>query len=130
MIVSSLPIWTVDVGGSLLMIVFSFLCVYYAMELRQGDPQNIVWTYLLWVSIALAIFAISRSLGHIVKQLLIITHRQSIWEQLRPYSGAINSLAFMVVGAVTLFSSAPGPSTSPSSGIAGPCKKPIKSCST
>jgi two-component system NtrC family sensor kinase len=103
MIVSSLPIWTVDVGGSLLMIVFSFLCVYYAMELRQGDPQNIVWTYLLWVSIALAIFAISRSLGHIVKQLLIITHRQSIWEQLRPYSGAINSLAFMVVGAVTLF---------------------------
>jgi two-component system NtrC family sensor kinase len=60
------------------MIVFSFLCVYYAMELRQGDPQNIVWTYLLWVSIALAIFAISRSLGHIVKQLLIITHHQAI----------------------------------------------------
>ncbi len=103
MIVSSLPIWVVDVGGSLLMIVFSFLCVYYAIELKQRDPQNIVWTYLMWVSLALAVFAISRSVGHIVKQLLIITDHQAIWAQLRPYSGAINSFAFMVVGAVTLF---------------------------
>ena len=103
MTVSSLPIWAIDVGGALLMIVFSFLCVYYAIELKQRDPQNIVWTYLLWVSLALSVFAISRSVGHIVKQLLIITDHQEIWSQLRPYSGAINSFAFMVVGAVTLF---------------------------
>ncbi len=103
MIISSLPIWAVDVGGALLMIVFSFLCVYYATELRQRDPQNIVWTYLMWVSLALSVFAISRSVGHIAKQLLIITHHEQVWEQLRPYSGAINTFAFMVVGAVTLF---------------------------
>ena len=103
MTVSSLPIWAIDVGGALVMIVFSFLCVYYALALRQRDPQNIVWTYLLWVSLALAVFAISRSVGHIAKQLLIISEYQAVWEKLRPYSGAINSLAFMVVGAVTLF---------------------------
>lgn len=103
MTTSSLPIWAVDVGGSLAMIVLSFLCVYYAMRLRGRDPQNIIWTYLIWVSLALSVFAISRSLGHIIKQLLLISDQASFWMHLQPYSGAINSLAFMVVGAVTLF---------------------------
>lgn len=103
MTVSSLPIWAVDVGGSFVMIVLSFVCVYYAMRLRGQDPENIVWTYLMWVSLALSVFAISRSLGHIIKQLLLISGQESLWAHLQPYSGAINSLAFMVVGAVTLF---------------------------
>ena len=103
MTVSALPIWFVDVGGSLLMIILSFLCVFYALRLKGRDPQNIVWTYLMWVSLALAVFAISRSMGHIIKQVLIVSGREAIWTQLRPYSGSVNSLAFMVVGAVTLF---------------------------
>jgi two-component system NtrC family sensor kinase len=103
MTITSLPIVAVDVGGALLMIIFSFLCVTYALRLKKRDPQNIVWTYLTYVSMALAVFAVSRSMGHIIKQLLILTDRQSLWRQLQPYSGAVNSLAFMVVGAVTLF---------------------------
>jgi len=103
MTVTALPIFAVDVGGALLMIILSFLCVYYALRLKGRDPQNIVWTYLMYVSLALAVFAVSRSMGHIIKQLLILSGRQSVWLQLQPYSGAVNSLTFMVVGAVTLF---------------------------
>lgn len=103
MIFNALTIWVVDVGGSFLMIILSVICVYYAMRLKRRDPQNIVWTYLMWVSLALCVFAVSRSLGHIIKQILIIAGGGSVWMQLQPYSGAINSLAFMVVGAVTLF---------------------------
>jgi len=103
MTITSLPIVAVDVGGALLMIIFSFLCVTYALRLKKRDPQNTVWTYLTYVSFALAVFAVSRSMGHIIKQFLILTDRQLLWTQLQPYSGAVNSLAFMVVGAVTLF---------------------------
>jgi len=103
MTITSIPIFIVDVGGALLMIVISFLCVYYALQLKGRDPQNIVWTYLMWVSLALSVFAVSRSMGHIIKQLLILTGQQPLWLQLQPYSGSVNSLAFMVVGAVTLF---------------------------
>jgi two-component system, NtrC family, sensor kinase len=103
MTITFLPIWITDVGGALLMIVFSFLCVYYAVLLRRRDPQNIVWAYLLWVCIALALFAVSRSIGHIVKQLLILSGHYPLWEPIRPYSGAMNTLTFMMVGAVTLF---------------------------
>jgi two-component system, NtrC family, sensor kinase len=103
MMITSLPIFAVDVGGALLMIIFSFLCVNYAWRLKKRDPQNIVWTYLTYVSLALSVFAVSRSMGHIIKQFLILTDRQPLWLELQPYSGAVNSLAFMVVGAITLF---------------------------
>lgn len=100
---SLIPIWAVDVGGSFIMIILSGVCAYYAMRLKGQDPQNIVWTYLMWVSLALCVFAVSRSLGHIIKQILLITGGEMLWIRLQPYSGAINSLAFTVVGAVTLF---------------------------
>jgi two-component system, NtrC family, sensor kinase len=103
MTITSLPIVAVDVSGALLMIIFSFFCVHYALRLKKRDPQNIVWAYLTYVSLALAVFAISRSMGHIIKQFLILTNRHSLWMQLQPYSGSVNSLAFIVVGGVTLF---------------------------
>ena len=101
--VTLMPIWIVDVGGAVLMIVLSFFCVRYAFLLKRRDAQNIVWTYLLWVSLAMAVFAVSRSVGHIVKQMLILAQQPQIWESLRPFSGAINSLTFVAVGSVTLF---------------------------
>ena len=103
MTVTFLPIWIVDVGGALLMIVFSFLCVHIALRLRRRDPQNIVWAFMMWVSVTLALFAVSRSLGHIVKQLLIISGHAQWWSPIRPFSGAVNTLTFMMVGAATLF---------------------------
>jgi two-component system, NtrC family, sensor kinase len=103
MTTSFLPIWIVDVGGAVLMIVISIYCVRYAARLRKRDPHNIVWAYLLWVSLALSLFAFSRSVGHIAKQMLILLDQREVWEVLRPYSGSINTLTFMVVGALTLF---------------------------
>ncbi|MGD9367037.1 MAG: ATP-binding protein [Desulfobacteraceae bacterium] len=100
---SLIPIWVVDVGGSFTMIILSGVCAYYAIRLKERDPKNIVWTYLMWVSLALCVFAVSRSLGHIIKQILLISGGELVWIRLQPYSGAVNSLAFMVVGAVTLF---------------------------
>jgi PAS domain S-box-containing protein len=101
--VTFLPIWIVDVGGSVLMIVLAFVCVSYVRRLRRRDTENIVWAYMLWVCLALALFAVSRSVGHIVKQMLIISGHQAAWSLIKPYSGAINSFAFVMVGAVTLF---------------------------
>lgn len=103
MTLPSLPIWTVDLVGSILMIVFSFLCVSLVEELRQRDPNNVIWTYLFWVCIGLAGFAVSRSAGHILKQILLIGNQSQIWDIIRPFSGAVNTLTFVFVASVTLF---------------------------
>ena len=103
MIASSLPIWVVDVLGSICMIVLAFMCMRLANLLRRRDRNNIVWTYLFWVCTALAVFAVSRSAGHILKQLLIITGDAATWNRVRPYSGAVNTFTFVVVASFTLF---------------------------
>lgn len=103
MTVSYIPIWIVDVLGALCMILLSFLSIRQAHRLRRRDPRNIVWAYLLWVCYALALFAVSRSAGHILKQFLIHAGRISLWQAIQPFSGGVNTFTFIVVGAVTLF---------------------------
>ena len=103
MIVTSLPIWITDMVGSILMIVFSFLCLNLVRALKVRDPDNVIWTYLFWVCLGLACFAVSRSAGHILKQILVLFGYESVWSAVRPFSGAINSLMFVFVASVTLF---------------------------
>ncbi len=103
MIASFWPIFIVDVGGSMLMIVFSFLCIGLARRLRGVDPQNVIWTYLFWVCLGLAGFAVSRSAGHILKQALVLSGQKEIWAEIRPFSGAINTFMFVFLASATLF---------------------------
>ncbi len=99
----AVPIRAVDLIGSVLMILFSFLCLRLVRQIRKRNPNNVIWTYLLWVCYALAVFAISRSLGHILKQILMLAGYDAAWDIIRPLSGAINTLTFSVVAAITLF---------------------------
>ncbi|RLC27955.1 MAG: PAS domain-containing sensor histidine kinase [Deltaproteobacteria bacterium] len=103
MIFSYLPILLVDLTGSILMIVLSFLCLRLLFELRKSDPNNLIWTFLLWICLALAGFSVSRSAGHILKNILVLSGYQSIWHVIRSFSGAINTISFIMVGSVTLF---------------------------
>jgi len=103
MILSAIPIWIVDVAGSILMIIFSFLCLRLVHKLKNHDRNNVIWTYLLWVCYGLALFAISRSVGHILKQALLLAGQTAAWNAIRPFSGAINTIMFVLVASVTLF---------------------------
>ncbi|MBW1980779.1 MAG: PAS domain S-box protein [Deltaproteobacteria bacterium] len=97
------PVWLVDVMGATSMIVLSFLCVRYAHLLRLSDSKNVIWTYLLWLSLALALFSLSRSIAHIAKRVLLLTDNGDIWLMLRPVTGSINTLTFVIVSSITLF---------------------------
>ena len=100
---SMAPVWFVDVCGSAAMVVLSFTAVWYARRLVKAQPTNAMWTYILWFSAALAVFAVSRSVGHIAKRFLLLLDMPDVWVALRPFSGALNTLAFVVVAAITLF---------------------------
>jgi PAS domain S-box-containing protein len=100
---SLIPIWLTDVVGSILMIVFAFLSFGLCLELKKKDPNNIIVTYLLWVCLALFVFAISRSAGHLLKQIFLLSNRPDLWTAIQPFSGATNTFTFIVVASVTLF---------------------------
>jgi len=103
MTVPVLPILFVDLVGSILMIVLSFLCLQMVWKLKAREPGNLIWTYLWWICIGLAGFALSRSAGHILKQVLILTGNGILWRSVSPYSGAVNTMMFVLVGSITLF---------------------------
>lgn len=97
------PVWINELAGSALMIVFSFLCVSAASRLKKKDEENVVWTYLFWVSVSFAAFALSRAAGHVVKRALIWTGYNDVWLVIKPFSGSINTMSFFMVASITLF---------------------------
>jgi len=98
-----LPIWFFNLFGSILMIILSFLCLGKVVELKKSDESNVIWIYLLWICCGFIAFAMSRSVGHILKWHFLYSGNESMWNIIRPYTGAVNTVMFVFVASVTLF---------------------------
>jgi len=97
------PSLVVDIVGSILAIILAGLCYATVRRLLRQEPDNAVWIFLFWLSTALGIFALSRSLGHIGKHGLIMAGYPQVWQSISPFSGAINTFTFILIASVTVF---------------------------
>jgi signal transduction histidine kinase len=97
------PIWFIDFVGSALVILLSVGSLMMVRKLRAGDPENAQWLFFYWLTLALLAFALSRSVGHILKHILIFSGQPAIWESIRPVSGGLNSITFVAIASVSLF---------------------------
>jgi hypothetical protein len=100
---SMLPAILIDISGSTANIIFSFLAARYAFKLTRLNPNNFLWGYLFYVTMAIAAFATSRGVGHILKEFLFITGKGEFWKPIGPYSGGFNTLFMISVSAVMIF---------------------------
>ncbi len=98
-----LPTILIDIVGSAANILFSFLALWYAFRLTRLKPDNFLWGYLFYVTLAIAAFAISRAVGHIAKEFLYIAGKENFWRVIAPYSGGFNTLCMISVSAVMIF---------------------------
>ncbi|MCP3923282.1 MAG: diguanylate cyclase [Desulfobacterales bacterium] len=97
------PIIFVDVSGSLLILVIAFMCVKVCWKWAQRNSKDIFRHYIFMLTIAIAIFAVSRAIGHLVKQLLLYSNMSGLWLQIAPFSGAINTAIFIIIFALGIF---------------------------
>jgi len=102
-ICSLAPSLVVDITGSILAIILAGFCFTTVRRLLRQEPDNALWIFLFWFSTALGIFALSRSLGHIAKHVLILTGFPQVWKSLSPFSGGINTFTFILIASVTVF---------------------------
>jgi two-component system NtrC family sensor kinase len=100
---SMLPTILIDISGSTANIVFSFLAARYAFKLTRFNPNNFLWGYLYYVTLAIAAFATSRGVGHILKEFLFIADKGELWKAIAPFSGGFNTLFIISVSAVMIF---------------------------
>ncbi len=98
-----LPVYVGDFVGATLMIVLSLQAMRYAWRLTRLERQNVLWTYLFWLCLALVTLAVSRSAGHILRFLMELAGCHFGWRLLAPFSGGLNSLAFMTVAVLTFY---------------------------
>jgi two-component system phosphate regulon sensor histidine kinase PhoR len=97
------PIVFIDIAGSVLVLIISFWCALLSRKLANDKPDDVFRNYIFLLTLTIVIFAISRSFGHLIKQLLLLNDRGDIWTQISPFSGAINSTTFVVIFAFGLY---------------------------
>jgi PAS domain-containing protein len=100
---SWLPVVLVDMIGSALTLCIAVVCAYYAWQWARHKSDDIFRQYIFLLTLAIVCFAISRSFGHLIKQVLLLSHLPHIWKQISPYSGAINSAMFIVIFAFGIY---------------------------
>ncbi len=98
-----LSVYFVDFLGSGLMIFFSLAAMRYTYGLKKLAPKKVLWSYLFWLCMALTIFALSRSIGHILKYVFVFFDHQDTWKKVAPYSGGLNTITFVIVGILTFY---------------------------
>lgn len=92
-----------DMAGSLIIIVFSFLSLRYAYLLTKKQPDNFLWGFLFYFCMTLSVFAVSRAMGHLVKQVLLISGNDEQWKTIAPFAGGFNTLLMTSLAAVTIY---------------------------
>lgn len=100
---SMFPADLTDMAGSILIIIFSFLSLRYAYLLTKEQPDNFLWGFLFYFCMTLAAFAVSRAMGHLVKQVLLISGNDEQWKTLAPFAGGFNTLLMTFLAAVTIY---------------------------
>lgn len=97
-----LPTILISMAGSFVIIVLSFLSLRYAFLLTRRQPENFLWGFLFYFCLTLVGFSVSRAVGHLVKQILLISGNSEQWHILAPYSGGFNTLLMIALAAVIL----------------------------
>lgn len=95
--ISWLPVVLADVCGAAITLVLALLCMKQALEWSRGKPHDFFVRYMLYLTFAIVVFAVSRSFGHIVKQVLLFSGKDAVWKLISPYSGALNTATFVVI---------------------------------
>ena len=103
MTVSWTPVVLVDIFGSALILCIALFCAYASWNWSKQKTDDIFRQYIFLLTLAIVFFAISRSFGHLVKQILLLNNMSDIWKQISPFSGAINSAIFIIIFAFGIY---------------------------
>ncbi len=103
MTISWTPVIVVDIVGSALTLCISLLCAQSAWKWLQKKTDDIFRQYIFLLTLSIVCFAISRSFGHLIKQILLLNNMPAAWEHISPFSGAINSAIFIIIFAFGLY---------------------------
>ncbi|MFC1837706.1 hypothetical protein ACFLYW_03395 [Thermodesulfobacteriota bacterium] len=103
MTVSWMPVILVDIIGSILTFIIAVFCVRASWRRLNQKTDDIFRQYIFLLTLSIVCFAISRSFGHLVKQILLLNEMTHWWNHISPFSGAVNSAIFIIIFAFGIY---------------------------
>lgn len=93
----------IDILGSALVLLLGWASFNITRRAKSKDPDNALWLFLYWLSLAFFAFSLSRALGQILGHILVFSGSEKTWMRIQPYSAGLNSIISVTVASITLF---------------------------
>lgn len=103
MLLPFIPILLVQIGGGIIFILLSILCLTTSIQLNRKKRDDVLCNYMIWLSASFFMYAVSRSLAYILQHVLVASGNNDMWEQIAPWSGSFNTIFFFWIGFISLF---------------------------
>ncbi len=97
------PLWLLEYLGGLAVIVFTILAWRQSQQLMVKDPENALWLFLNWLSMAFVLFAFSHLISHFVQDLIRFRGATRTLDMLRRVLGGVDSIVYVAIATITLF---------------------------
>lgn len=97
------PVVFVDMAGSVLSLGITLWCFILARKWLAQDREDSFRMYVFLLTASIVLFAASRSVGHLIKQYLLLADRVALWQEIAPYSGAINTTTFIIIFTISIY---------------------------
>jgi len=96
------PIWILESACSLAVIVLCWLSFRVSRRLVDKDPENALWLFLNWLTLAFMVFAFTHAISHSLQDLITYYHMPQLELAHRAFGG-FDSVIYVVIAAITLF---------------------------
>jgi signal transduction histidine kinase len=96
------PLWFVGFLASALVILFNWLSFKASRRLMAQDPENALWLFLYWLTLAFLIFACTHAVSHALQDGITFFDLTYLG-RLRRIIGGFDSVIYVVITAITLF---------------------------
>ncbi len=97
------PIWLIEAVSAALVILFSVLSLRITRRLMRRDPENALWLFLDWLTVAFVIFSCSHAVSHFLQDLINYYGQSQFLWRLRRIFGGFDSIIYVAIAAIILF---------------------------
>jgi signal transduction histidine kinase len=95
-------IWILEILASVIVIVLTWLSLRISAKSLAQDPENALWLFLNWLSIAFMIFACTHLMSYTTQNLISYFHFAKL-ELVQGIFGGLDTVIYVVIAAITLF---------------------------
>lgn len=95
-------VWIFEILASVIVIILGWLTLRISAQTLNQDPDNALWLFIDWLSLALMIFACTHLISFLTQTLISYYHLTAL-EPAQGIFGGLDTITYVVIAAITLF---------------------------